>query len=96
MPGPAADVVRVRTTGPYLFDPSKADGSKVGGTTGSHVTRVAPHPEIVGGNMWENRDWPKNLAGQQMPGLVHSARQRPPRTSRRPLPLWASGSQIGH
>ena len=45
-----------RRTGPYLFDPSKADGNKVGGTTGSHVQRVAPFPEIVGGEMWENRD----------------------------------------
>lgn len=43
-------------TGPYLFDPAKADGNKVGGSTGSHVKRVAPHPEVVGGNMWTNRD----------------------------------------
>lgn len=43
-------------TGPYLFDPSKADGNKVGGTTGSHVQRVSAFPEIVGGNMWTNRD----------------------------------------
>lgn len=46
----------VRRTGPYLFDPARADGNKVGGTTGSHVQRVAPHPEIVGGEMWMNRD----------------------------------------
>jgi len=45
-----------RFTGPYLFDPTKADGSKVGGTTGSHVKREAPYPEILGGMMWENRD----------------------------------------
>lgn len=45
-----------RTTGPYLFDPSRADGAKVGGSTGSHVQRVAPHPDIVGGNMWSNRE----------------------------------------
>jgi len=45
-----------RKTGLYLFDPARADGNKVGGTTGSHVKRVAAHPEIVGGNMWANRD----------------------------------------
>jgi hypothetical protein len=43
-------------TGPYLFDPSKADGNKVGGSTGSHVQREGAFPEIVGGNMWTNRD----------------------------------------
>jgi len=46
----------VRKTGPYLFDPAAADGNRVGGTTGSHVQRVAPHPEILGGEMWMNRD----------------------------------------
>lgn len=45
-----------RKTGPYLFDPSRAHPDKVGGTTGSHVQRVAPYPEIVGGNMWSNRE----------------------------------------
>jgi hypothetical protein len=45
-----------RKTGPYLFDPNKADGDKVGGITGSHVQRVSPHSEVVGGNMWQNRD----------------------------------------
>ena len=40
-----------RTTGPYLFDPSKADGTKVGGTTGSAVD-----PTVQGGQMWQNRD----------------------------------------
>ena len=57
-----------RLTGPYLFNPNRADGNKVGGTTGSHVQRVAPHPEIVGGQMWENRDIHKHLAGQALPG----------------------------
>lgn len=52
-----------RNTGPYLWDPAKADPNKVGGTTGSHVKRVSPHPEIVGGQMWQNRDLPLNLAG---------------------------------
>jgi hypothetical protein len=45
-----------RPTGPYLFDPKKADPNKVGGTTGSHVKRVGPYPNILGGMMWENRD----------------------------------------
>src|SRR6185437_1068390 len=50
-----------RLTGPFFFDPSLADGNKVGGSTGSHVMRVAPHPEIVGGNMWANRDMFVNI-----------------------------------
>lgn len=45
-----------RITGPYVFDLAKADGAKVGGTTGSHVKRVAPYPDILGGMMWQNRD----------------------------------------
>lgn len=40
-----------RGTGPYLFDPSRADGTKVGGTTGSAVD-----PTVEGGQMWQNRD----------------------------------------
>lgn len=40
-----------RPTGPYLWDPSKSDPSKVGGTTGSAVD-----PAVVGGQMWQNRD----------------------------------------
>ncbi len=36
--------------GPWLYDPSKADPTKVGGTTGSGW-----NPATVGGNMWENR-----------------------------------------
>ncbi|MCB1792632.1 MAG: hypothetical protein KDJ24_20150, partial [Gammaproteobacteria bacterium] len=46
----------LRKTGPYLFNPEPAAADRVGGTTGSHVQRVAPHPEITGGEMWENRD----------------------------------------
>ena len=45
-----------RKTGPYLFDPARADGNKVGGGTGSHVQRVAPYPEVLGGDMWSNRE----------------------------------------
>lgn len=40
-----------RITGPYLFDPNKADGNRVGGTTGSGV-----NPVTLGGEMWQNRD----------------------------------------
>lgn len=57
-----------RNTGPYLWDPAKADPNKVGGNTGSHVKRVDLHPEIVGGQMWHNRDFALNLAGNtQLP-----------------------------
>ena len=51
----------LRNTGPYLFDPSRTGAQRVGGTTGSHVQRVAPYPEITGGQMWENRDVYGNL-----------------------------------
>jgi len=40
-------------TGPYFWDPSKADPNKVGGTTGSGVD-----PTTLGGQMWENRQVP--------------------------------------
>ena len=56
-----------RTTGPYLFDPNRANGDEVGGTTGSHVQRVAPYSDIVGGRMWQNRDVVKNVPGQAAP-----------------------------
>lgn len=39
------------TTGPYLFDPSKANGNLVGGADGTGVD-----PTVAGGNMWQNRD----------------------------------------
>ena len=45
-----------RKTGPYLFDPARSHPDRVGGSTGSHVQRVAAYPEIVGGNMWANRE----------------------------------------
>jgi hypothetical protein len=44
-----------RITGPYVFDLRRADGTRVGGTTGSHVS-PASHPGILGGSMWQNRD----------------------------------------
>lgn len=57
----------MRPTGPYLFDPARADPNKVGGTTGSHVQRVSAFPEIEGGEMWENRDIPRHLPGAPIP-----------------------------
>ena len=57
-----------RRTGPYVFDPSRAHPNKVGGSTGSHVQRVSPFPEIVGGNMWANRDMYINIpSGSPLP-----------------------------
>ena len=46
-------------TGPYLFDPAKADGTKVGGADGTGV-----NPARLGGNMWQNRD----VAGTKIAG----------------------------
>jgi hypothetical protein len=57
------DATTARPTGPYVFDPSRADGNKVGGTTGSHVQRVAAYPTIVGGMMWQNRDLYQFMTG---------------------------------
>jgi hypothetical protein len=60
-------------TGPYLFDPSRADGNKVGGSQGSHVQRTGPHPEVLGGNMWKNRDIYVNIPGNPtLPGTYVS------------------------
>lgn len=56
-----------RATGPYLLDPSRADGEKVGGQTGSHVQRVSTYPDVVGAGLWENRDIHKHLAGSPLP-----------------------------
>ena len=46
------DGTNVSRAGPYLWDPSKEDPNKVGGTTGSgwNTTDIAP-----GGNMWDDR-----------------------------------------
>jgi hypothetical protein len=56
-----------RTTGPYFFDPARADGNKVGGLTGSHSQWDNPNLWVIGGEMWENRDVPKNLPGAFFP-----------------------------
>ena len=42
-------------TGPYLWDPGKADPNAVGGDPGSQVNPIA-FPAVTGANMWENRD----------------------------------------
>lgn len=55
-----------RNTGPYTFDVARADGSRVGGTTGSHVQRVHPFPDVVGGMMWQNRDLYQFMSGLPM------------------------------
>lgn len=58
-----------RPTGPYFFDVTRGGADKVGGTTGSHVQRVAPYPDIIGGLMWENRDIYTNIPGNpSLPG----------------------------
>lgn len=56
-----------RYTGVYLFDPARAHPDKVGGSTGSHVKRVAPYPEVVGGNMWSNRESWLNASATSTP-----------------------------
>jgi hypothetical protein len=38
-------------TGPYFWDPSRADPDKVSGASGTGV-----NPDTIGGNMWSNRD----------------------------------------
>jgi hypothetical protein len=42
-------------TGPYFWDPAKADPSKVGGITGSQVNPTT-YPGVTGGQMWQNRN----------------------------------------
>ena len=61
------DPAAMRPIGPYLFDPNRADGNKVGGTTGSNVKRVLPAP-ITGGQMWQNRDIFLHIPAQPLPG----------------------------
>lgn len=42
-------------TGPYFWDPSRADSNKVSGLTGSNVDPLS-YPDVQGGQMWQNRD----------------------------------------
>lgn len=55
----------VERAGPWLWDPTKADPNKVGGTTGSGYD-----PSSLGGNMWTNRQG--NWTGTEAPGYVNS------------------------
>ena len=52
----------VTRAGPFFFDPAKADANKVGGLTGSHVNPTL-FPDVLGGNMWENRQTIQTSAG---------------------------------
>lgn len=63
---PASPTIN-RKTGPYLFNTALAHPDKVGGSTGSHVKRVAAYPSVVGGNMWSNRENFLNLTGTNAP-----------------------------
>lgn len=58
---------RYRLTGPYFFDPARADENKVGGKTGSHSQWDNPNAWVIGGEMWENRDIPKNHPAKLYP-----------------------------
>ncbi len=56
------------TTGPYLWDPNRANANMVGGTTGSQVN-AARFPDVVGARMWQNRDAvTRNGIGNVRPG----------------------------
>jgi hypothetical protein len=44
----------ITLTGPYFWDPAKADANMVGGLDGSNVN-PEDFPEVMGGQMWENR-----------------------------------------
>ena len=72
----------VVSTGPYLFDPAKADPDSVGGSAGSHVQREGPFPEISGGEMWQNRDLynlpasPGPLPSQFVNGTSHATSEQ--------------------
>ena len=61
------DCADTRPTGPYLFDPGRADAHKVGGSDGSHVQREGSYPGVEGGYMWENRDIPAVLPDAPFP-----------------------------
>lgn len=56
-----------RVTGPYFFDPARADENKVGGLTGSHSQWDNLYLGVIGGQMWENRDVPLNLPTAPFP-----------------------------
>lgn len=57
-------------TGPYFWDPSKANPNQVGGTTGSQVN-PSLYPDVTGGQMWQNRNnlKPTSPTDVRPPGL---------------------------
>lgn len=59
-----------RRTGPYFWDPDKADADAVGGADGSHVNPF-PGDGVVGAHMWENRN-PDLLSGRPA-GFINGA-----------------------
>ena len=61
--GPTGAPVR---SGPWMWDPAKADPNKVGGTTGSGY-----NPPTVGGNMWSNQQG--RWIGNEPPSYVDGA-----------------------
>lgn len=56
----------VERAGPWMWDPTKADSTKVGGTTGSGYDS-----STLGGNMWINRAG--SIVGTQGPSYVQAA-----------------------
>jgi hypothetical protein len=56
-------------TGPYFWDPTKADPDKVSGLTGSHVN-PSGFPDVVGGQMWQNRDRPMGVTSNHLQGTT--------------------------
>lgn len=61
--GPSLSSISVEPkTGPWLFDPRRADPNKVVGTDGSSVD-----PSIRGGYMWENREYASRHPGAYLP-----------------------------
>ena len=53
--GPFVATDGVTRTGPYFWDPAKADPNAVGGLPGSQVDPLS-FPNVPGAQMWENRD----------------------------------------
>ncbi len=64
--------------GPFFWDPSKADGAKVGGGPNSHVNTnplYASPTAIAAGNMWQGRGVWENIpvGGVGAPAFINSA-----------------------
>ncbi|MBI4693239.1 MAG: PKD domain-containing protein [Gammaproteobacteria bacterium] len=61
----------VTRTGPYFFDPLKADPNKVGGLPGSQWN-AASYPNVQAGYMWENRQSVQTAAGLVGPKSLYA------------------------